>query len=106
LTDGRPIRLGSRACDVLMALIEASGAVVGKDELLSRVWQGRIVDQNRQSVTRFSTDRADRHERVRRASIGAGAGSRSRPSCTVKKRSPWLSAPARRARRARRRSTS
>jgi DNA-binding winged helix-turn-helix (wHTH) protein len=33
LADGRPIRLGGRAFDVLMALIEASGAVVSKDEL-------------------------------------------------------------------------
>jgi DNA-binding winged helix-turn-helix (wHTH) protein len=53
LADGRPIRLGGRACDVLMALIEASGAVVSKDKLLSHVWQGRIVDQNRQSGTRL-----------------------------------------------------
>src|SRR5271166_6718568 len=45
--DGRPIPLGGRAFDVLMALVQASGAVVGKDELLSRVWQGRIVDENR-----------------------------------------------------------
>jgi DNA-binding winged helix-turn-helix (wHTH) protein len=44
---GRPIRLGGRAFDVLMALIEASGAIVSKDELLSRAWQGRIVDENR-----------------------------------------------------------
>ena len=42
LAEGRPIRLGGRAFDVLMALIEASGAVVSKDGLLSRVWQGRI----------------------------------------------------------------
>ena len=47
LADGRPVRLGGRAFDVLMALIEASGAVVSKDELLDRVWQGRIVDENR-----------------------------------------------------------
>jgi predicted ATPase/DNA-binding winged helix-turn-helix (wHTH) protein len=47
LAAGRPIRLGGRAFDVLMALIEGSGAVVGKDELLGRVWQGRIVDENR-----------------------------------------------------------
>src|SRR5271165_3203933 len=45
--DGRPITLGGRAFDVLMALLEASGAVVSKDELLSRVWQGRIVEENR-----------------------------------------------------------
>jgi DNA-binding winged helix-turn-helix (wHTH) protein len=50
LADGRPIRLRRRAFDVLMALTEASGAVVSKDELLSRVWQGRIVDQDRQSA--------------------------------------------------------
>jgi len=47
LVDGRPISLGGRAFDVLMALIEASGAVVSKDELLSRAWQGRIVEENR-----------------------------------------------------------
>jgi len=34
LADDRPIRLGGRAFGVLMALIEASGAVVSKDELL------------------------------------------------------------------------
>jgi DNA-binding winged helix-turn-helix (wHTH) protein len=45
LADGQPMRLGGRAFDVLMALIEASGTVVSKDELLSRVWQGRIVDE-------------------------------------------------------------
>src|ERR1700751_4768903 len=45
--DGQPITLGGRAFDVLMALIEASGAVVGKDELLRLAWQGRIVDENR-----------------------------------------------------------
>jgi DNA-binding winged helix-turn-helix (wHTH) protein len=37
LAGGRPIRLGGRAFDVLVALIAASGAVVSKDELLSRV---------------------------------------------------------------------
>ncbi|MBV8573745.1 MAG: AAA family ATPase, partial [Acetobacteraceae bacterium] len=45
--DGQPIALGGRAFDVLMALIEASGAVIGKGELLKLVWQGRIVDENR-----------------------------------------------------------
>src|ERR1700720_1574788 len=46
LADGRPIKLGGRAFDVLMALIEARGAVVGKDALLARVWPGRIVEEN------------------------------------------------------------
>jgi DNA-binding winged helix-turn-helix (wHTH) protein len=47
LAEGRPIRLGGRAFDLLLALIEAAGAVVGKDELLSRIWPGRIVEENR-----------------------------------------------------------
>jgi DNA-binding winged helix-turn-helix (wHTH) protein len=47
LADGRPIRLGGRGFDLLLALIEAPGAVVGKDELLSRIWRGRIVEENR-----------------------------------------------------------
>ena len=47
LAEGRPIRLGGRAFDLLLALIETPGAVIGKDELLSRVWPGRIVEENR-----------------------------------------------------------
>jgi DNA-binding winged helix-turn-helix (wHTH) protein len=46
LVDGRPIHLGGRTFDVLMALIEASGAVVGKDALMDRVWPNRIVEEN------------------------------------------------------------
>src|SRR5262249_516799 len=47
LVEGQPIALGDRPFDVLMTLSEAPGAVVGKDELLSRVWRGRIVEENR-----------------------------------------------------------
>jgi DNA-binding winged helix-turn-helix (wHTH) protein len=46
LAEGRPLELGGRAFDVLMALIEASGAVVGKDALMHRVWPDRIVEEN------------------------------------------------------------
>jgi hypothetical protein len=41
-----------RAVDVLMALIEASGALVSEDELLSRARQDRLIGQIRQSGTR------------------------------------------------------
>ena len=34
LADGRPVKLGGRAFDVLMALIEARGTVLGKDALM------------------------------------------------------------------------
>src|SRR5271165_2457816 len=47
LAEGRPVRLGGRAFDLLLALTEAPGAVVGKDELLRRIWLGRIVEENR-----------------------------------------------------------
>src|ERR1700757_1109020 len=47
LAEGQPIRLGGRAFDLLLALIEAPGAVVGKNELVSRIWPGRIVEENR-----------------------------------------------------------
>src|SRR5215831_151404 len=44
--DGRPMELGGRAFDVLVVLIEANGDVVSKDELMRRVWPGRIVEDN------------------------------------------------------------
>jgi DNA-binding winged helix-turn-helix (wHTH) protein len=43
LADGRPVNLGGRAFDMLMALIDARGEVVSKDALMARVWPGRIV---------------------------------------------------------------
>src|SRR5580693_10248182 len=46
LADGRPVKLGGRAFDVLMALIEARGAVVSKHALMARVWPDRIVEEN------------------------------------------------------------
>src|SRR5262252_4485487 len=46
LADNRPIKLGGRAFDVLIVLIEARGAVVSKDALMARVWPDRIVEEN------------------------------------------------------------
>src|ERR1700746_1448604 len=46
LADGRPVKLGGRAFDVLMALIEARGAVLSKNALMARVWPDRIVEEN------------------------------------------------------------
>ena len=46
LADGRPTKLGGRAFDVLMALIEARGAVVSKDALMARVWPDQVVEEN------------------------------------------------------------
>ena len=44
--DGVAVELGSRAFDILMVLIEARGALVSKDEFLSRVWPDTMVEEN------------------------------------------------------------
>src|SRR5215471_8239339 len=41
----RPIRLGSRALEILVALVERSGEVVGKEELIARVWPTTVVEE-------------------------------------------------------------
>ncbi|HEY2539312.1 MAG TPA: transcriptional regulator, partial [Stellaceae bacterium] len=45
LADGRPVKLGGRAFDILMALIDARGEVVSKDALMARVWPDRVVEE-------------------------------------------------------------
>ena len=44
--DGIKIPLGSRALDVLCVLAAAKGEVVSKDELMTRVWPGLVVEEN------------------------------------------------------------
>jgi hypothetical protein len=44
LADGQSIKLGERAFDVLMALIQARGTVLGKNVLMTRVWPYRMVE--------------------------------------------------------------
>src|SRR5260370_41932430 len=46
LADGRPVQIGGRAFDVLMALIDTQGSVVSKRALMERVWADRIVEEN------------------------------------------------------------
>ena len=46
LADGVPVRIGSRALDVLIVLTTANGDLVTKDELMSRVWPAAVVEEN------------------------------------------------------------
>ena len=46
LIDGKPVELGSRAFDVLQALITHRDRVLTKDELLDMVWPGLVVEEN------------------------------------------------------------
>lgn len=46
----QPLRLGSRALDILIALLEQPGEVVGKRELIARVWSGTVVEDGNLKV--------------------------------------------------------
>lgn len=43
LANGVPIELGTRAFELLLALLEANGSLVSKEQLLARVWPGIAV---------------------------------------------------------------
>src|SRR5713101_2885455 len=47
LEDGKPLRLGSRALDILVTLIESAGETIRKDQLISRTWPATVVDEGR-----------------------------------------------------------
>ena len=47
LEDGEPVRLGCRAIQMLIVLVERNGDVLGKEELIARVWANiAVVDGN------------------------------------------------------------
>ncbi len=45
LEGDKPVRLGSRAFDILAALVERAGEVVGKEELIARAWPQTFVEE-------------------------------------------------------------
>jgi predicted ATPase/DNA-binding winged helix-turn-helix (wHTH) protein len=45
LEGNKQVRLGSRAFDILAALIERAGEVVGKEELIARAWPATFVEE-------------------------------------------------------------
>ena len=47
---GRPAKLGARAFDVLLALVERRDRVVAKNELLELVWPNLVVEENNLQV--------------------------------------------------------
>ncbi len=50
LAEGVEVPLGARAFDVLVALTEQPGRLIAKNELLDRVWQGLVVEENNLQV--------------------------------------------------------
>jgi predicted ATPase/DNA-binding winged helix-turn-helix (wHTH) protein len=46
LRDEMPLQIGSRSLDILIALVERAGEVVGKKELVARVWPDMVVEES------------------------------------------------------------
>ena len=45
IEDGKPLRLGSRALDILVTLVESAGETIGKDQLIAHTWPDTVVDE-------------------------------------------------------------
>ena len=80
-----PVRIGSRALDILTALVERPGDLVSKSELLSRVWPDTFVEEGNLKVNMAALRRA----------LGEGPGQRP-----VHRDGAWTGLPIRRARAA------
>ena len=50
LEAGKPLRLGSRALDILIALVERHGELLSKEELMARVWPKMFVEPSNLTV--------------------------------------------------------
>src|SRR5262245_55349265 len=46
LAHGVPVTIGQRAFDILLLLVSRHGQLVTKDELMSEVWPGIVVEEN------------------------------------------------------------
>ena len=53
-----PVRLGSRALEILTALVERAGELVTKNELMARVWPDTAVEESNLKVHVFGLRRA------------------------------------------------
>src|SRR5258708_29424327 len=54
LRDGEPMRMAGKTLDVLVVLVQNPGRLVDKDELLSRVWAGTVVEEANLSQSIFT----------------------------------------------------
>src|SRR4030095_14193552 len=49
--DGKPLPLKPKVFDLLVVLVENSGRIVGKDELMKQVWAGSFVEEGNLAVS-------------------------------------------------------
>lgn len=50
MESGEPVQLGSRALEILTALVERAGDLVSKEELIERVWPDTVVEESNLKV--------------------------------------------------------
>src|SRR6186713_3220527 len=50
LKQGSPVALNSKTFDLLLALVENRGEVLGREQLLERVWNGQFVEEGNLTV--------------------------------------------------------
>jgi DNA-binding winged helix-turn-helix (wHTH) protein len=58
VADGVPIELGTRALELLLAVLEADGALVTKGELMRRGWPGIFVAEDNLKIQILKLRRA------------------------------------------------
>ena len=65
LEDGKAVRLGGRALDILTALVVRSGTLISKEELISYAWpRVRVEEANLRSGTAPCAGRSVKTERA------------------------------------------
>jgi DNA-binding winged helix-turn-helix (wHTH) protein len=50
LKEGSPVRIGTRALEILTVLVERSGELLNKQEIISSVWTDTFVDESNLKV--------------------------------------------------------
>jgi predicted ATPase/DNA-binding winged helix-turn-helix (wHTH) protein len=96
LEGDKPVRLGSRALDILVALAERAGELVTKEELVGRVWPNTFVEEGNLRVHVAALRRAlgDGHAGARYVLNVPGRGYRFVASLSVTEPVPSPPSPA------------
>jgi predicted ATPase/DNA-binding winged helix-turn-helix (wHTH) protein len=81
---GVPVPLGNRALQILAVLVESAGKLIPKDELMARVWQGVIVEENTLEVHISAVRKALGADRGMLRTV-FGRGYRLVAACTIRK---------------------
>src|SRR6185436_10924211 len=58
LLDGRPVKLGGRAFELLRLLVHRCGELVSKDELIAAAWPGTFIHDSNLKVNMWSLRRS------------------------------------------------